>query len=291
MGVCHSGPCALLASIASQDLLERVHESGQFTVSAVKLNGETVEIGCLHPADAFTTLVTKVERAFGAPANCVQICSGERLLTEGCYGNTLAELGIGRMAQINCVFRDPGRVRLLAQIRNGDQKCQYVAMRALIELGLAQSEVYDVAMFLDRIIHGAHWWKSCESGREEVVMYAQTAQALGELGEEAAPTIPLLRRHARDSHVSQVAADAMGQMGEAGIKALGEMALLSFHTPSIAAARSLRQLGPEAAPAKAELEEAASSIDREVQCAALDALQAISQAQVAKSQCHSSLKS
>jgi len=279
MGACHVGPYALLACLPSRDARararERAHGSDEFTVSAVKMNGDTVDIDYLRPADTFTTLVEKVERALGAPPNGLLICSGEHFFSEASYSGTLAELGICRTAQINCVFRDPERVRLWEQFRSGDQNCEYAAMHELTELGLWEGEVDDVVKFLDRVIHGAQWWKSGETGHEEVAMYEQTVKALGKLGKEAAVAIPLLRRHARDRHVSQVAADAIGQMGKAGVKALGEMVLLSFNTPSIAAARALEKLGAKAAPVKTELEEAASSVDRKVQRAALDALRAI----------------
>lgn len=279
MGACHLGPCALLSCRSSRDARARARELAhgpeEFTVSAVKMNGDMVDIDCLRPADALATLMKKVEHALGAPPNGLLIFSGDQLFSKDSHASTLAELGISRTTQISCIFKDPYRAKLLEQLRSGDQKCEYAAMDALIELGLWEGDVHHVLEFLDRLVRGAHWWKSGETGLVEVAMYQRTVKALGKLGEDAAAAIPLVRRHARDRHVSQVSADAIGQMGKAGVKALGEMVLLSFDTPSIAAARALENLGAKAAPVKAELEEAASSADREVQHAALDALRAI----------------
>lgn len=166
-------------------------------------------------------------------------------------------------------------MKLWKQLRSGNQLTQFAAMRALLGHDLGTSEVHDTVEFLDKIVHGAHWWKSGDSGREEADMYQQTAQALGKLGKDAAVAIPVLRRHAKDKHVSHAAADAIGQMDKAGIMALRQMVKSSFNIPCTAAVRALGGLGLAARPAIPDLEEAASSSDSQVQCAALEALRDI----------------
>jgi hypothetical protein len=262
----------------SQDLLKQVRSADPFTVMAITINGNAEEIGWLQSSDTFASLLAKVETAFGASAGCVQICSGEKVFSEEHLGKTLAELGICQTTIVTCVFRDAARVKLWLKVKAGNRATQYAAMRALLdhENSMGVHEVHDVVKFLDRIVQDAQWWKSGDAGREESEMYKQTVLALGKVGRDAAPAIPVLRRHVKDRHVSQAAAEAIGQMGSAGVAALRELVCLqSFNVPRLAALRALKHLGLAAVSAVPELELAASSLDFEVQSAAIDAIRAI----------------